>query len=231
MKPLKILLPTVAAVGAATAVAVGSIPGSDDVIHGCYYSRIDGSKPYGTLRVIDPSDTSGNLDVSSCVTDESAITWNQEGPTGPQGIEGLRGPRGPKGAPGTGLTIASPTIKPTATPIGEVKIGKLSFDVLSVGLKRRGGGTTSGKVKFNDISILKKTDKSSSALFKACTKGKHFDKVTIVARKAGGGQQEFVKYTLHDVVIGSFQTLSTGGESSKPEESITFNFSKVEIKY
>jgi type VI protein secretion system component Hcp len=229
MKPMKILVPTVAALGAATAVAIASIPGSDPVITGCYYSKPDGSKPFGTLRVLDPSDTSGNLDVTSCVTDESTITWNQEGPTGPQGDQG------PKGAPGTGLTIASPSIKPTATPVGHVKLGigdsALRFDVLSVGFAPRGGGGASAKVKFHDFQFVKKVDKASPKLAKACANGRHFDKATIVARKAGGDPHVFLKYKLSQVLVSSYETLSGGSGEAKSEEAISLNFGKIKIEY
>jgi Type VI secretion system effector, Hcp len=47
----------------------------------------------------------------------------------------------------------------------------------------------------------------------------------------GGGQQDFVKYTLRDVVISSFETVASGDEGSKPEESITLTFSKVKVEY
>jgi len=114
--PLKVVLPTVAALGAGAAVAVGSIPGSGGTITGCYqtvspypYSDSSVSTPYGTLRVIDPSKApvgetaTGDPDVYSCNADEATITWNQQGPQGPPGPQGPAGPQGatgPQGAAG-----------------------------------------------------------------------------------------------------------------------------------
>ena len=50
--PLKVLLPTVAALGGGAAVAVGSIPDSNGKISGCYATSTDNfSKSAGVLRV------------------------------------------------------------------------------------------------------------------------------------------------------------------------------------
>jgi Type VI secretion system effector, Hcp len=107
--PLKVLLPTVAALGAGAALAVAQIPGSDGKITACYVTSTDsdtnGGLPLGTLRVIDPSATT-NTDPNafSCASNEKTISWNQQGPTGPQGPTGAQGPTGPEGAQGpTGL--------------------------------------------------------------------------------------------------------------------------------
>ena len=78
-------------------VAVGSIPGSGGVIHGCYLSN-------GTLRVVDVEST-------TCKSNETALDWNAQGPagaTGPQGPQGAAGPTGATGPQGpTGATGAS----------------------------------------------------------------------------------------------------------------------------
>lgn len=136
--PLKIVLPTVAALGAGAAVAVGAIPSSNGTITGCYqnvpanFTNETGPlTPYGTLRLIDPSQnpanggTSASPEVYSCnpagVTTEAQITWNQQGPPGapgqqgppgkpgaqgPQGPQGPQGTQGPQGAPGPGGTVS-----------------------------------------------------------------------------------------------------------------------------
>jgi hypothetical protein len=103
--PLKVVLPTAAALGAGAAVAVGAIPGSDHVITACY-NTINSTTAYGALRVIDPSQSTADVAsaVYSCDPNENTITWNQQGPTGPQGTpgtQGVQGPQGPQGPTGT----------------------------------------------------------------------------------------------------------------------------------
>ncbi|MFL5861461.1 MAG: type VI secretion system tube protein Hcp [Solirubrobacteraceae bacterium] len=101
--PLKLVLPCVAALGAGAAVAVAQIPGSNGVITGCYVTNVGTSSepPLGTLRVIDPSNTTTeDSDANSCREDEQTITWNQQGPPGAAGALGARGPAGAAGATG-----------------------------------------------------------------------------------------------------------------------------------
>jgi hypothetical protein len=74
--------------------AIAAIPGGDGVIDGCY--KTSG----GALRVIDKG--SG----ASCTATETAISFNQRGPTGAtgptgaKGVAGAKGPTGPKGTDG-----------------------------------------------------------------------------------------------------------------------------------
>jgi type VI protein secretion system component Hcp len=116
----KVLVPAVAALGLGVggAVAAASIPGSNGVITGCYLTPAgvsDSDQPVGSLRVIDPSDSTDDIQgVNGCTSGEAEITWNQTGPTGPtgsgtQGPQGIPGPQGPAGATGpAGGVSASP---------------------------------------------------------------------------------------------------------------------------
>jgi hypothetical protein len=80
--------------GVGAAFAFGAIPGGGGVISACY------SNTNGDLRVIDAQ--AGG----TCPSGETALTWNQKGPTGPKGatgpagIRGATGPKGPTGAAG-----------------------------------------------------------------------------------------------------------------------------------
>ena len=69
-------------------VAWATIPGADNTIHGCY--RTAGGDNQGQLRVVDTS--------ADCRSNETAIEWNQKGPTGATGATGATGsPIGPQG--------------------------------------------------------------------------------------------------------------------------------------
>jgi len=92
-----------AAAFAAGGIAYAAIPDSSGIIHGCYNT---GSNPSGQLRVIDAA--SGG----KCSKNESALNWNQQGPTGPQGPVGPQGPKGDPGptySAGTGLDLSNNT--------------------------------------------------------------------------------------------------------------------------
>src|SRR5438034_3101761 len=47
------------------------------------------------------------------------------------------------------------------------------------------GGAGAGKIKFNEFTIKKTTDKASPAFFKNCATGAHYKTVIIAIRKAG----------------------------------------------
>jgi type VI secretion system secreted protein Hcp len=85
-----------------------------------------------------------------------------------------------------------------------------------------GGGA--GKVSVHDISITKHVDASSAKIFQACVTGKHYQKVLISMRKAGG-DPSYMNIVLHDVFLSSYQK-SSGGD--RPTESLTLNFTKLE---
>ena len=93
----------VACVGAILVVSAGiayaAIPDPNGVINGCY------SSGQGQLRVIDMENG------DQCKNNETAISWNQQGPQGipgpigPQGLQGIQGQQGETGATGsTGAT-------------------------------------------------------------------------------------------------------------------------------
>jgi hypothetical protein len=80
-----------ATIFAAAGVAYAAIPGSNGLINGCYEKRT------GILRVIDAD--AGK----TCLSIETPISWNQQGPVGPPGPKGDKGdpgPPGPEGAKG-----------------------------------------------------------------------------------------------------------------------------------
>ena len=69
------------------AVATGAIPGGDNRVDGCYADST------GSLRVIDTEADPPQ----ACRENETALSWNQEGP---KGEPGEVGPAGPAGEPG-----------------------------------------------------------------------------------------------------------------------------------
>jgi hypothetical protein len=75
-------------------VAFASIPDSAGVIHACYNTAA------GTLRVIDSP-------TQACRPSETAISWNQVGPSGAIGPQGPQGPQGPSGV--LGLQVVNTT--------------------------------------------------------------------------------------------------------------------------
>jgi hypothetical protein len=82
----KLAVATAAAVLASGGVAAATNVFSDDAIHGCY------KQPNGQLRVVAAA--------GDCKDNETALTWNQQGPAGADGRAGAAGVAGPQGEKG-----------------------------------------------------------------------------------------------------------------------------------
>jgi type VI secretion system secreted protein Hcp len=114
---------------------------------------------------------------------------------------------------------------------GEIELLSWSWGATNSGSMAYGGGGGTGKVSVQDFHFTKKHDKSSPKLILACCNGEHFDTVTVVARKAGKGQKEYLKWIFTDVMISSYQTGGSGGGDPIPTDSVSCNFGKIEVQY
>jgi len=92
-------------------------------------------------------------------------------------------------------------------------------------------GSGGGKVSISSFNVMKKTDKASCALFKACCDGSHFTAVHVVLRKAGGKQLEYLKYDFEEVFVESVQWSGSSGGDDTPTESLSLAFGKVTVTY
>jgi type VI secretion system secreted protein Hcp len=92
-----------------------------------------------------------------------------------------------------------------------------------------GGGGGAGRVSMQDLHFTMKVNKASPTLMLACATGKHFQKVTLSCRKAGESQQDFLKFTLSEVLVSSYQ--SAGDGSADPTEQLSLNFLKIQMAY
>jgi type VI secretion system secreted protein Hcp len=114
---------------------------------------------------------------------------------------------------------------------GEIDVESFSFGGTQSGSFSSGSGGGAGKVQLQDFHFTKKVDKASAKLFTACCTGEHFAKATLVCRKAGKDQQEFLTIKLSDTLISSFQNGGSAGSDVVPMEQISMNYSKIEFEY
>lgn len=105
-----------------------------------------------------------------------------------------------------------------------------SWGMSNSGSAHVGGGAGAGKVNVQDLSFTKYIDKSSPDLMLACCNGKHFDKATLVVRKAGETALEYLKITMTEVMVVGVSTGGSGGED-RLTENVTLNFAKVKVDY
>lgn len=114
----------------------------------------------------------------------------------------------------------------------KIAVRSFSFGVAQHGTFSSNSGGGAGKSDFSTLKFLKFTDISSHVLFLHCATGKHIPKATLIARKAGGGQQDFFKVVLTDLIVQSFNLAGEPqGSDHQPVEEVTLGFSKIEVHY
>ena len=114
---------------------------------------------------------------------------------------------------------------------GEIDILAWSWGGCSTGSFDLGGGGSSGKATFQDISLTKYYDKASPNLMAKMADGTHIKEATLFARKAGGSSAiEFLKIKLTDVIITSVTFGGSSGED-RYTENVCLAFAKFEVAY
>ena len=93
-----------------------------------------------------------------------------------------------------------------------------------------GSGSGTGKVQVQDFNFTAKVSTASPNLMLACASGKHFKSAVLTARKAGKSQQDFLTFSLSDVLVSAYQTGGAEGEVV-PGDSVSLNFAKIQVEY
>jgi len=114
---------------------------------------------------------------------------------------------------------------------GEIDLESWSWGEAQTGSHSAGGGGGAGKVAMQDFHFVMKVNKSSPKLLLACANGEHIKKAVLTCRKAGKDQQEFLKITMSDLLVSSFQTGGSGHGDIVPTDQISLNYSKIEYEY
>ena len=114
---------------------------------------------------------------------------------------------------------------------GELDLESFSWGATNSGSAGHGGGSGAGKVLPADFHFTKRLDKSSPVLMIACATGQHFKEVTLTVRKAGAGQQEYLKFKMNDVLVSAYQTGGSGAGGGIILEQVAMNFAKLEMVY
>jgi type VI secretion system secreted protein Hcp len=113
----------------------------------------------------------------------------------------------------------------------EIQLESWSWSEQQEGSGASGGGSGAGKVSGGDFHFTMKVNKASPKLFLACANGEHLTEGTLVARKAGKEQLEFLKIKLSEILVSSYQTGGSGSSDIVPIDQISLNFAKMEMEY
>jgi type VI secretion system secreted protein Hcp len=113
---------------------------------------------------------------------------------------------------------------------GTIEIMSFSWGMSQQGSTNGGGGGGAGKVVFQDLHMSTKVSKASPKLMLACATGQHIPEVVFFVHRPGGDTQDYIKVTLEDVLVSSYQTSGSAGDSI-PTDQFSLNFGKIVFEY
>ena len=114
---------------------------------------------------------------------------------------------------------------------GEIEIDSFSWGAVQAGSHAGGGGGGAGKVQMQDFHFTMRINKASAKLFLACASGEHIPEAILTCRKAGGEQQEFLKWTFTDLLVSSYQTGGSSHSEIVPTDQVSLNFAAIKVDY
>jgi type VI secretion system secreted protein Hcp len=112
---------------------------------------------------------------------------------------------------------------------GEIELISWAWNVHQSSGSTSGGGSGKGKANPGEFQLTHTYDKASPVLAKHCVSGKHFKDLKITARKAGEGQQDYLKVTMKEVLITSVTPAASGG--GDVVENVTCTYKDIEFAY
>ncbi len=109
--------------------------------------------------------------------------------------------------------------------------GEIDVESFSWGLTNPSSATGqgAGKVSMQDFHFVMRQNAASPKLILACATGEHIKKAVLTVRKAGKEQQEYLKVTMQDCLVSSYQTGGTGEEV--PSDQVALNFGQIDYSY
>ena len=111
---------------------------------------------------------------------------------------------------------------------GEIDVLAWSWGLSEEGAPATGGGGA-GKVKIQSLSIQKLIDLASPLLLSYSAQGKHISAGTLTTRNPGKGT-EFLFFKMTNVTVTSVSMMASK-DATRPAESITLNFAKLDFDY
>lgn len=113
----------------------------------------------------------------------------------------------------------------------------ISFEIgaennINIGSMTAGGGA--GKATFKELTITKKTDSASAAMFSKLCEGNHFDDMIIELRRSGGAAgvsgKTFLKWEFKLVMIQDISWSGSDGDDIC-EETVVIQYGAMKVTY
>lgn len=113
----------------------------------------------------------------------------------------------------------------------EIDVASWSWGETNAVSPRTGGGGGAGRVSMQDFLFTTGISKASPKLFLACASGERFRTAILSASSGSGSRQvDYLKITLSDVVVTSYQTSGPGADQPTTDQ-VSLNFAKIEVEY
>jgi len=112
---------------------------------------------------------------------------------------------------------------------GEIDVEAFSWGETQTGPISSGGGSGAGKVQMQDLHVTTPVSKASPLLLLATASGTHVKSAVLSARRSGKSTDDFLTFSLSDVLVRSYQI--AGSEAEPPRDAVSLSFAKVEIEY
>ncbi|HXV58556.1 MAG TPA: type VI secretion system tube protein Hcp [Gaiellaceae bacterium] len=113
---------------------------------------------------------------------------------------------------------------------GEIEVLAFSWGVSNQAEPGAGRGRAASKAHFEDLLVVARTSKASPKLWLACASGQHVKSAVLVCRKAAAkAPLEFLKVTLSDVTITSYEI--DGSDEEAPLDQFALAFARAELEY
>ena len=113
----------------------------------------------------------------------------------------------------------------------EIEAASFSWGASQQGSTSAGGGAGAGKANLQDLHLVMNVSQASPQLFLACVEGRHIRTAVLTCRRAGGrDRREFLRYTLTDLLVASYQT-SGQAEEGVSVDQVSFAYAQVKVEY
>jgi type VI secretion system secreted protein Hcp len=94
-----------------------------------------------------------------------------------------------------------------------------------------GAGGAAGRVTMQDFHFTMRVNRASPRLFLACANGARIKNAVLTVRHAGANPVEFLKWTVTDITVASYQTAASVPSGDAPTDQVSLRFTKIEMEY
>jgi type VI secretion system secreted protein Hcp len=115
---------------------------------------------------------------------------------------------------------------------GEIEVESFSWDVSQPhSVSGSSAGMATGRRQLGKFTFSMKSQVATPHLLSAICDGEHLKTVVLTCRKAGGLQQEYMKWTLSTAMVVSVKTGCIVGEDVVPHDEVELMFQKISLDY